>query len=119
MTGELTDLDKFITAFDTHTDESGFDEISLFHYFKKGLNPSLVNYISTLFPIPTNLADYKQCAVVMQNTWKAQQHKKAIWCSDGWGTTLTLVTRPTPAVRAPAPDMGVPMNVDASRRSDA
>ncbi len=68
MTGELTDLDKFITAFDTHTDESSFNEISLLHYFKKGLNPSLVDCISTSFPIPTNLADYKQCAIMMQNT---------------------------------------------------
>ncbi len=68
MTGELADLDKFITAFDTHTDKSGFNEIFLLHYFKKGLNPSLFNHISTLFPIPTNLADYKQRAVMMQNT---------------------------------------------------
>ncbi|KAF8872024.1 hypothetical protein CPB85DRAFT_1445231 [Mucidula mucida] len=68
ITGKLADFNKFITAFDTHTDESGFDEISLLHYFKKGLNPSLVDHISTLFPILINLADYKQCAVVMQNT---------------------------------------------------
>ncbi len=42
MAGELADLNKFITAFNTHTDKSGFNEISLLHYFKKSLNPKLI-----------------------------------------------------------------------------
>ncbi len=91
----------------------------MLHYFKKGLNPSLVDCISTSFPIPTNLADYKQHAVVMQNPWKAEQHKKAIWCFGGWGTTLTSVPRPTPAPQALAPNMGVLMDVNTFRHPDA
>ncbi len=35
ITKELADLNKFITAFDTHSDKSSFNKISLLHYLHK------------------------------------------------------------------------------------
>ena len=54
--GKLMDLDEYNTYFDTYSDDSGFEEVALLHFYKKGLHPKLVDRISDTYLIPTTLA---------------------------------------------------------------
>lgn len=117
---ELASIDKFITAFDGYADDSEFDDSLLLYFFKRGLNPSLLDRICMSYPIPDTLATFKTRAVEMQHAYEARKAEKANW---------TQRTHPSPSIyaprappqRAPAPaqDMGVPMDVDASRNPGA
>lgn len=118
MEKDLASIDKFITAFDGYADDSEFDDSSLLYFFKRGLNPALLDRISMSFPIPSTLATYKTRAVEMQHAWEARKAEKTNWQTRSTHTTSTFAPR-APAQRAPAQDMGVPMDVDAAHAPGA
>lgn len=117
---ELASIDKFITTFDGYADDSEFDDSSLLYFFKRGLNPSLLDRISMSYPIPDTLATFKTRAVEMQHAYEARKAEKANWTQRAHSSPSIYAPR-APPQRAPAPaqDMGVPMDVDASRNPGA
>lgn len=117
---DLASIDKFITTFDGYADDSEFDEGSLLYFFKRGLNPSLLDRICMSYPIPDTLAAFKNRAVEMQHAYEARKAEKSNWTQRTHSSPSTYAPR-APPQRAPAPaqDMGVPMDVDASRNPGA
>ena len=63
------DLDEYNTYFDTYSNDSGFEEVALLHFYKKGLHPKLVDRISDTYLIPTTLAGYKERAMECQQEY--------------------------------------------------
>lgn len=112
---EFSDIDKFLTEFNSYADDSEFDESSLLYFLKKGLNSSLVDRIALSYPPPATLDDYKARAVEMQHAWENRKAEKNNWRGPGY----VPAPRAPAAPRALAADMGVPMDVDASRRPGA
>ncbi|KAL0562517.1 hypothetical protein V5O48_019570, partial [Marasmius crinis-equi] len=98
MTGDLAELDKYITAFDECADESGFDNIALLYFFKRGLHPKLVDNISGTYPRPLTLADYKKRAVEVQNEYLSRRAERERWRRERPSTSAPRSSAPAAVV---------------------
>lgn len=100
MTGELADIDKFITTFERYSGATGYNDVALQEAFKKGLSPGLVSRIANTFPAPANFTEYKKCAVTLQVAYLARKAEETHWGTKSRFVPRTGQTLPTPASSA-------------------
>ncbi|KAL0564232.1 hypothetical protein V5O48_017819, partial [Marasmius crinis-equi] len=62
MTGDLAEIDKYITEFERHAPLSGYNDVALLHYFKRGLKKGLRTACAQVYPEPSTLEAYKEVA---------------------------------------------------------
>ncbi|KAJ8073704.1 hypothetical protein PM082_011982 [Marasmius tenuissimus] len=89
MTGDLADIDKYISKFEQHAAVSKLGEEALLLFFKRGLHPKLVDWVSGTYPRPKGLEGYKKQAVELQNEYLSHRAEAACWKDTHPGNYVT------------------------------
>ena len=111
MTGDFATIDQLIMEFEKHSIVSGLNDDALLIFFKKGLPRALVDKVSSTYPLPADLEEYKTRAVELQNAWLQRRAEDARWnrparvpfrpaVTPAASTPVTVSVRPSPAVNA-------------------
>ncbi|KAJ8080872.1 hypothetical protein PM082_017707 [Marasmius tenuissimus] len=108
MTGDLADINKYISKFEQHAAVSKLGEEALLLFFKRGLHPKLVDWVSGTYPRPKGLEGYKKRAVELQNEYLSRRAEAARWKNTRLGNYITCsqttTTSTTTGVRNAASD---------------
>ncbi|KAJ8073820.1 hypothetical protein PM082_012098 [Marasmius tenuissimus] len=121
MTGDLADIDKYISEFERHAAVSKLGEEALLLFFKRGLHPKLVDRVSGTYPRPKGLEGYKKRAVELQNEYLSRRAEAARWKNTRLGNYVTCsqTTTTSTTTGRVAADAGASKEVNAFKAPGA
>lgn len=70
---------EYIMEFKTYETSSGFNEVSLIQYFRRGLKSSILDDFRLLNPTPTTLQGWKNAARDNEQAFLFRKEEKALW----------------------------------------
>lgn len=106
QTGDYADFEKFLLQFQTLALQTGYNNEALVHFFKEGARPSSVRKASDQWPPPKTLPEWIERVTTLENS--RSKNPVPFFESRSSNTTRSSNT---------SQNMGVPMDIDASRRT--